>query len=199
MMVEWGSAGVALPGQGNSGDRGVVVPFPGGALVAVIDGLGHGAEAHRAALAAERVLIATPQQPVAELVERCHQELRGTRGAVLSIASFDTQSDTMSWVGVGNVEGLLVRADLNTASEAVAMRGGTVGYYLPRLHPRTLAVQRGDTLVFASDGIRHGFRSEVLAARTPQEIADEVLRNWGKTNDDACVVVARYAVSQEAE
>jgi hypothetical protein len=39
----------------------------------------------------------------------------------------------------------------------------------------------------------------VLAARTPQEIADEVLRNWGKTNDDACVVVARYAVSQEAE
>lgn len=191
MTIQWGTAGAPIVGETSSGDRGVVVPFPGGALVAVIDGLGHGALACKAAEAAERILVATPRAPVHELVERCHHELRGTRGAVLSLASFDTQHQTMSWLGVGNVEGLLVRAD-HATSEAVAMRGGTLGYNLPRLVPRTLAIHGGDTLVLASDGIRHGFKAEVLASRTPQHIADEVVRRWAKSTDDSCVVVARY-------
>ena len=193
MTIEWGTAGAPIPGQTSSGDRGIVVPFPGGALVAVIDGLGHGEEACKAALAAERVLVAAPQETVEELVTRCHEELRGTRGAVLSVASFDEGRDTMSWLGVGNVEGLLVRSDSEANTEAVAMRGGTIGYHLPRLTPRTLPVRHGDTLVLATDGIRHGFKAEILAARSPQQIADEVVRNWAKTTDDYCVVVVRYA------
>ncbi len=198
MTLEWGTAGAPMPGQTSSGDRGIVLEFPGGALVAVIDGLGHGVEAEQAAIAAERVLVASPGAPVEDLVTRCHHELRGTRGAVLSVASFDAQHDRMSWLGVGNVEGLLVRGDRETTTEAVAMRGGTLGYNLPRLTPRTLAVKAGDTLVFASDGIRHGFKSEVLSSRSPQQIADEVARRWAKTTDDYCVVVARYAVAREA-
>ena len=71
------------------------------------------------------------------------------------------------------------------------MRGGIVGYQLPQLAPRRLPVSQGDTLVLATDGIRHGFRAEVNA-RDPQVIADAVLANWSKTTDDACVAVARY-------
>jgi len=198
MTVEWGTAAAPLPGQTSSGDRGIVVEFPGGALVAVIDGLGHGVEAEKAAIAAERVLIATPDALVEELVTRCHHELRGTRGAVLSVASFDAQHDRMSWLGVGNVEGLLVRGDHEGVTEAVAMRGGTLGYNLPRLTPRTLPIKHGDTLVLATDGIRHGFKAEVRSTRSPQEIANEVAWRWAKTTDDYCVVVARYAASREA-
>lgn len=197
-ILDWGTAGTALPGQSSSGDRGVVVSFPGGALVGVIDGLGHGEEACKAALAAEKVLLAAPYAPVADLMERCHEELKGTRGAVMSIASFDAEHDTMSWLGVGNVEGILIRGGEQGTSEAVAMKGGTVGYMLPSLNPRTLQVHAGDTLVLATDGIKHGFKAEVLAARSPQMIADEILRLWGKDNDDACVVVARYVGSSEA-
>src|SRR5689334_17018978 len=109
--IAWGCTCVPMPGQHSSGDVGVVVEFPGGALVAVIDGLGHGDEACKAARAAERVLVAEPQASVSELVQRCHHQLRGTRGAVMSVASFDGRRDTMSWLGVGNVEGLLFRAD----------------------------------------------------------------------------------------
>ena len=102
----------------------VVVEFPNGALVALIDGLGHGNEASAAAIAAERVLLSTPYEAVDELVRRCHEQLRRTRGAVLSLASFDTERGAMTWLGVGNVEALLVRAQ-SGASEAVSMRGGT--------------------------------------------------------------------------
>jgi phosphoserine phosphatase RsbX len=197
-ILEWGIAGAPLAGQSLSGDRGVVVPFPAGALVAVIDGLGHGAEAAEAAAAAERVLMAAPYAPVAELVRRCHEALRQTRGVVISLASFDAEHDSMSWLGVGNVEGFLVRAEHGAPCEAVAVRGGTVGYNLPPLDPRTLQVRPGDTLVFASDGIRHGFRSEVLSAREPQHIADEILRLWSRNSDDACVIVARYVGTSDA-
>lgn len=189
--VVWGTAGAPLGGHEPSGDRAVVTTFPAGALVALIDGLGHGREACEAALAAEQVLLSHPHDPVDELMRRCHDELRHTRGAVLSLASFNAEHSAMTWLGVGNVEALLVRAQTG-ASEAVSMRGGTLGYMLPPLTPRTLIVYPGDTLVLASDGIKHGFKHEVLPARSPQQIADEVLANWAKQTDDACVVVARY-------
>ena len=59
-VIAWATAGAALPGQTSSGDRAVIVGFPNGALVALIDGLGHGKEACEAAVAAERVLLAAP-------------------------------------------------------------------------------------------------------------------------------------------
>jgi phosphoserine phosphatase RsbX len=190
-VVAWGTAGAALDGHPASGDRAVVVEFPHGALVALIDGLGHGTAACAAAVAAESVLLGAPYEAVDELMRQCHEKLKGTRGAVMSLASFDAERGMMSWLGVGNVEALLVRAQ-SGGYEAVAMKGGTVGFQLPTLNPRSLVVHPGDTLVLASDGIRHGFKQEVLSARTPQQIADEVMANFAKGSDDACVVVARY-------
>ncbi len=43
--IEWGSAGQALPGERESGDRCVVRVAADQALLAVIDGIGHGHEA----------------------------------------------------------------------------------------------------------------------------------------------------------
>jgi negative regulator of sigma-B (phosphoserine phosphatase) len=192
-ILDWGTAGTTYTGQLRSGDRGLVSVFDHGALVAVIDGLGHGTEAAEAADAAVRVLESDPSAPVEELVTRCHEQLRKTRGAVLSLASFSAARGTMTWLGVGNVEGILVRAEAaGRASEAIPARGGTVGYMLPPLNPRTLPIIPGDTLVFASDGIHHGFKPEVVAVRSPQQIADEIISRHGKQSDDACVVVARY-------
>src|SRR4029077_9723821 len=64
MSLDWGVAGLPLDGQAESGDRHVVQPFPGGFLLAVIDGLGHGSEAAMAATTAEFILRAEPQEPL---------------------------------------------------------------------------------------------------------------------------------------
>ncbi|HSD89275.1 MAG TPA: SpoIIE family protein phosphatase [Kofleriaceae bacterium] len=166
------------------------MPFDGGALVAAIDGLGHGEEAARAAERCAQVLTRMPDEPLIDIVRQCHDELRQTRGVVLSLASFDDRG-SMTWLGVGNVEALLVRAD-SERTEAIPARGGTVGYQLPPLMPRTLAVRHGDTLVLATDGIRHGFKQEVHPSRSPQEIADLILAGWAKGSDDAFAIVARF-------
>ena len=112
--VEWGFAGQAFSEQAESGDQYLVKPFDDGVLVAVVDGLGHGNKAAAVAKAAVVVLRDYAHQPVISLVRRCHEELRGTRGAVMSLASFRWQGSgtgaTMTWTGIGNVEGALLRA-----------------------------------------------------------------------------------------
>ena len=110
-LVDWAVATLALEGEEESGDLHVVAPFDGGALVAVIDGLGHGPEAAVAARSAAEALERDSTQPVGELLERCHRELRGTRGAVITLASFNARAGTMTWAGVGNIEGTLLRAE----------------------------------------------------------------------------------------
>jgi serine phosphatase RsbU (regulator of sigma subunit) len=196
-IVEWGSAGQAFDGssQGEkSGDLHVVAPFPGGALVAVIDGLGHGPEAAAAARAARRVLANHASEPVLTLVERCHEDLRRTRGAVMSLASFDARNSTITSIAVGNVEVVLLRADAaaNPPRETITPRGGIVGYQLPPLRPTVLSVYRDDTLIMATDGIRAGFTTGVVRMRRPQDIAASILADHGTGTDDALVLVVRY-------
>jgi anti-sigma regulatory factor (Ser/Thr protein kinase) len=192
--VEHGVAGHALSGQARSGDRGVFLEYRDGVLAAVIDGLGHGDEAANAAEAAARVLTSMPDAPVEDLVTRCHEALRGTRGVAMSIASLDLAHATLTWLGVGNVDGVLARAIKGGAGndEGIIAAGGIVGYRMPTLRARRIALQPGDTLVLASDGVKHGFRAEILPVRDAQQVADHILANWAKASDDACVLVARY-------
>jgi hypothetical protein len=193
LVVEWGSAGAALDGA-DSGDACVVAPFPGGALVAVIDGLGHGPEARDATREAVRILEACAGEPLGALVERCHEALRKTRGAVMSLASFDARAASLTWLGVGNVEGFLLRAAPGgRPRESLTLRGGVVGYQLPPLRPAALSVARGDTLVMATDGIRSAFVADLAPSPRPQELADAILARHARGTDDALVLVARYA------
>jgi phosphoserine phosphatase RsbX len=191
--IEWGIAGAPLAGQLTSGDLAVVETFPGGALVALIDGLGHGPEATLAARKAAEVLTAEPSARVEVLVQRCHESLRSTRGAAISLASIDAQSSSIEWLGIGNVDGVLVRSPwTDLRDDGLVNRGGTVGYLMPPLHPRTAPIRRGDNLVFATDGIRSGFREDITGALSPQGVADLILERHARGTDDACVVVARY-------
>ena len=191
-IIEWGWAGSAL--EVESGDLHVVVPFPGGALVALLDGLGHGPEAAAASRTAVPLLEAHASDPLPTLVQRCHEGLRRTRGVVMSLASFNARDSSMSWMGIGNVDGVLLRTSGRPQhpDEAVALRGGVVGYRLPPLHAFTLLVSPGDTLVLSTDGIRSGSIAGLAIEHRPQEIAESILARFVKGTDDAHVVVARY-------
>lgn len=192
-VIEWGWAGSAL--ESESGDLQVLAPFAGGALVALVDGLGHGSEAAAAAAAAASVLQAHAGDSVIALVQRCHEKLRRTRGVVMSVASFDLRARSMSWTGVGNVEGVLLRHSRTPQcpDEAISLRAGVVGYQLPPLRAPTLSVGSGDTLIMATDGIRSAFSAGLsMDDYRPQEIAESILARFAKGSDDAHVVVARY-------
>jgi phosphoserine phosphatase RsbX len=190
-LVEWGVAAHAKSGEAVSGDRWVVAPFAGGVLVGAVDGLGHGEEAAAAASRATRILEGQPETSLVGLVRHCHEELLDTRGVVLSLASLSAAERSLTWIGVGNVEGLLLRADPSAvpASESLLLRGGVVGYQLPPLTTATLPVIPGDMLVFATDGVRADFVSAARTGETPSQLAERILSQYGRETDDALVLV----------
>lgn len=192
--IEWGIAGSVLPGQSQSGDHHIVCSFPDGVLLAVLDGLGHGDDAAAAATKAVRVLEQSAKLPITTLVQRCHEELKATRGVVMSVASFALPYGPMAWMGVGNVQGVLQRADTRAlkSREMLLLRAGVVGIQLPPLTAAVLPVLPGDILMFATDGVREDFAQEPLKTNTLQEAAENILARFSKGNDDALVLVARF-------
>jgi len=190
-MAEYGVAKFVLPGEGESGDQHLVCCNESGILVAAIDGIGHGAEAASAAKAAITVLRNAVGAPIIPLVMTCHERLRATRGVVLSVASVDVRHGLMTWLGVGNVHGVLVRADKKVTQETLLLRGGVVGDHLPQLQAAVLPVGQGDLLVFATDGIRTDFTGTLSVLENPQRAADRILKVFGNGSDDALVLALR--------
>jgi phosphoserine phosphatase RsbX len=192
-MVEYGVAKFVLPGQGESGDHHLVCCNRNGILVAAIDGIGHGEEAANASKAAAALLRSSADEPIISLVERCHEKLRSSRGVVLSLAFVDPDHGMMTWLGVGNVQGVLMRsaAKNGNAQESLLLRAGVVGSQLPALQATVLPIAKGDTLFFATDGIRSDFPTTLSARENPQRAADRILEQYRSGNDDALVLVTR--------
>jgi phosphoserine phosphatase RsbX len=194
-QIEWAVAQRALPGESVSGDRHAVLPHRRGVTLAVIDGLGHGPEAAKAADRAAATLRRLPGSTLLVHLSRCHLALTNTRGVVMTLAEFNLRDQTVTLCGVGNVEATLFRSSPGPgtpAQESALLRGGVVGSQLPTPYASVIPVLPGDILVMASDGLRADFPRE-LAWRSPlQTLADHLLEKNFKGNDDALVLLARF-------
>jgi serine phosphatase RsbU (regulator of sigma subunit) len=192
--LDMGIALKMLEGESASGDTYVVQPHPHGVVVAVIDALGHGAEAASPANLASNIVGRYAKDPLLMLVQRCHEALVGTRGVVMSLASFDYTERTMTWMGVGDVSGVLMFSDptLHPSRTGLVNRAGVLGSRLPQARPWVIPINEGDTLVFATDGVRSGFEEAVSLVTPAQELADQILARYNKGTDDALVLVARF-------
>jgi phosphoserine phosphatase RsbX len=194
LVLERGVAGLAHEGEHRSGDVAVFAPTARGGLLAVIDGLGHGATAADAAEAAAEILTAHADDPPQRLLERCHEELRRTRGAVMTLAWFDLEARTMAWTGVGNVEARFVRAGagLDARHDSPVVLGGVVGFNLPQVRMSTVALEPGDAVALATDGVAADYSVSLESGVPAQQLAERVLEKHGKGTDDALAVVVRY-------
>ncbi len=192
-LIEYGVATFVLPGQSESGDRHLVCCHETGILIAAIDGIGHGEEAGVAAKAAVSLLKTRADEQVISLVQKCHENLRMTRGVVLSLASINPLHGMMTWIGVGNVQGALMRtgASKGIVEQELLLRAGVVGSQLPPLQAAVLPIAEGDTLIFATDGVKSEFIKSLSSLEAPQRAADRILEQYCRGNDDALVLVAR--------
>ena len=190
--IEWGVASTAI--EGESGDLHCVVPGADCSVVGAIDGLGHGPEAAIAARECAAILKSNAGEPLEALVHRCHDGLRATRGVALTLGRIDARRDLLSWLAVGNVEGLVLRRGLvrGPTLDAVLQRGGVVGYRLPGLKVSEVALAPNDLIVFASDGIRSGFVNALDLGLGVQELAEQICSRFARGSDDALALVVRY-------
>jgi serine/threonine protein phosphatase PrpC len=190
MTIVWGAVCRPKQGQTISGDTYIVQEATNQTMLAsVIDGLGGGEAAATAAGLAAEVLRTHPEQPLDALIHASHRALHGTRGAVIALLRLDLQTRQAYYVGVGNIGIYVYSRD----SIKPISKNGILGYRLPTLLPLSYTYNSGDTFVLYSDGISARFSSEgrLSGSLPPQDLAEQILHNYGKTNDDATVVVVR--------
>jgi phosphoserine phosphatase RsbX len=194
--LEWAAAARPLSSEEACGDQSVAVDMTAtAALFGVLDGLGHGSEAARAALYGAEVLRRHPGKPLGALIQLCHRALADTRGAAITLARIDFDVDTLSWTGIGNVSANLVaKTPIGIELRSSArLAGGIVGYRIPEtIRTQAVPIRRGDLLVMASDGVASDHLDSIDFAASATVIAEQILRRHRKGTDDALVLAARH-------
>lgn len=164
------------------------------ALVAVIDGLGHGQFAMRAARSAREYIERHHEQPLEPLVLGINRACRATRGVVLALARLDWTAETLQFASIGNIE---ARAHGVGERISLPLRRGVVGMRAPTPHVVEHRWLPSHILVLHSDGLSTRWSwsdfpgiSDLSAAAT----ARRLFRSLAKPDDDATVLVVKGRV-----
>ena len=192
-LLDFGVTTRSRRGAPENGDAFVVKSWSQCALVGVIDGLGHGELAQRAAQAARMFVEDHFDQPLLTLFRGVGRVCRSTRGVVMALARFTLEEPGFSFASVGNVEARLF-GSLDRGNFVI--RRGIIGVNAPNPVLTTHRWERDAILVLHSDGLHtHWGWGDIPATiwQVPSEAAQHLMRTQGKDEDDATVVVVRNA------
>jgi anti-sigma regulatory factor (Ser/Thr protein kinase) len=196
LFCEFAIMGKPYPGEGISGDDGVFFQSESGFLAAVSDGLGHGPEARQASNRAIEALSRNREVDLARLVIALNTELAGTRGCAMSIARFTKEDGMIECVSLGDVHSHLYNLrDAHFFTATPFIPGGS-GLPKQRVRVEKATVQPGSVLVTFSDGLksRTNLKGQLDVLRQPAiAIAEHLLENDSRPDDDALVLVGRFA------
>jgi len=183
------TGGFSRPYKGLSicGDSFIIEQREGEILAAVIDGLGHGYESSVAAERAVEVIRECAAMTVGAILQRCHQELRVTRGAAVGVMKIAENGDG-EFCGIGNIE---VQA-LNGQPPSVFCLAGIVGHNMRSSKVMKVAMKPGDIYCLMSDGVSSRGNLKSCLPGPPDTVARRIVESWGKDHDDATAVVLGF-------
>lgn len=176
-----------------NGDAFIVRQWGGRALAGVIDGLGHGQLAQRAAQTARHYIEQHFHQPLPELFRGVGRACLATRGVVMALASFDLERQRFALANVGNI---VVRVIGSSMPINAVVRRGVLGLNAPAPVVTEHPWEPESIVIMHSDGFRtHWDWNDFLhLAKEPAgAVAQQLLRALGKEDDDATCVVIRNA------
>ncbi|OYT15254.1 MAG: hypothetical protein B7C24_14030 [Bacteroidetes bacterium 4572_77] len=190
-QIEIGGASVPKPGENYNGDAYVSTHINDHeTLVAVIDGLGHGKEAHLASSIAKEQLIQKAELPLDTLMNHVHQSIKGTRGAVIGLAKINTKTKKLAYTGIGNIECFLFDGK---ERKTLLSFGGIMGHNMRTPRIFELNLQAHNRLCLYSDGITSRWKPNDLDwDMSCQKIAENIINQYSRNNDDATVLIIRY-------
>ncbi|TXS52416.1 hypothetical protein EAO77_20625 [Streptomyces sp. t39] len=181
-----GTGMVCLPADGETecGDACAVRDTDSGRTGVVVDGLGHGEPAARAARTALRAFDTVCALPLPDVMRALHRALRHTRGAAIGVLRM--LPGRAEFCGVGNVRMCLLSPE--APRQRVESRPGVVGWNLPTPHVRSTPVEAGQLVVVHSDGIESRWAHSPPPAllRLPAELLPAALAHrHRRSRDDA--------------
>lgn len=184
----------ALTGQSNEcGDTGIIKVHGNQCFMALVDALGHGKEAHNAAVLAENYLLDHVDQDLVAIMQGLHAHLEGSRGAVAAVCRLQLDSGTLRYSGMGNIS--LKR--YGTRPKRLVTKDGILGYKISSPTDNRIDLFPGDIFIMTSDGIREHFDDNEfpdLLLGNARTIAAKFMEKLGKQNDDASCITLRYGI-----
>lgn len=179
-------------GEWVSGDAAVIRPLEGGLFAAIVDVLGHGAEAHELARVIDAFLERNGCSDVSGLMTRLHEHVKGSRGAAVGLCSVECSSGLVSYVGTGNT----VLRRFGSADTRLVSQDGVLGQNMRTPRRQTLQLEGGDLIVLYTDGVSDRFTADDYPGvyrHAPKEVVATLVKRFGKDHDDAGCIAVRYA------
>jgi anti-sigma regulatory factor (Ser/Thr protein kinase) len=176
----------------DNGDAIILRQWEGHALTGVIDGLGHGQLAKKAAQTARQYIEQHFDQPLMSLFRGVGRTCRATRGVVMALVRFDLVRQKLAVANVGNVEVRLTGGE----RPSFIIRRGIIGLNAPDPVVTEHSWTPSSIMAVHSDGLQTHWHWEDfrdLMREDPGVIALQMLRKLGKLEDDATVVVVKSA------
>ena len=187
-----GAASRCIPGETLNGDSYVICNLSSDkTIAAIIDGLGHGKDAHMASNIIKEQILLKSELPLVELINYTHQAARGTRGAVIGLVYINIETSKLYFVGIGNIEGFVLSP---SGKKSLISYGGILGHNIrtPQIFEFPFSI--GDLVCLYSDGINTRWNSDDINWKEhPQKIADFLINNYSRLNDDATVLIISHA------
>ncbi len=190
---EFVSGGVLVPiaNEDVSGDGWGVRHSERGVKVIMVDGLGHGPEAHAASDAALRIFNSASDVPQELLLSSVHKNLRATRGAAVFLASYSLATAKIDFVGAGNI-----RAFVQGEGKAKTLisQNGTAGVQMRTTRVMSESWDGSGFLVFHSDGLKSHWDLSAypgIAGLHPALAAGLFYRDHNRNTDDSSVLVIK--------
>jgi hypothetical protein len=182
----------ALEGEVECGDQYLVKELTGSQLIAVIDGLGHGIEAAKAANKAIQIIDANANQNIEDIFKICDQELHNMRGAAMTVVKIDANYK-LTYMAIGNVMGVCWKMDKDRLTrQSLFLEGGIVGSRFSSFAcEKQILMSQGDTLILATDGIKVGFENEPPSLESLEKIAQRIFTSYRNIKDDGLVLVVK--------
>ena len=163
------------------------------ALIAIVDGTGHGAEASLAAQTILARMAQSPQQDLELLLRQCHIDARATRGAAAALLRLDATPQA-SILGLGSITAQSTLLSPGQTKHA-AMAAGALGFNAPQhLLLDALPVSGNHILAVWSDGIPRALALEsieLVERMNAEATAEAILEEHGSAQDDASVIIVR--------
>lgn len=193
--LELGAVCVAKTGEEVPGDGWLLRTAGDYRTILVVDGLGHGPDAARAARAATDSFAKQPSVAPATLMQICHVALAPTRGAAGAAARVDPAKKQGSFAGIGNIA---CRVESSGERRQLVSHAGTLGHVMRRVQEFAFDFPTGALLILHSDGLTTRWSSADypgLLTRHAGLIAGVLYRDHERGRDDVTVVVLKNLTS----
>lgn len=191
LAVRHGVITLPFPGENEIGDGWSVRKFGNCVVLMVVDGLGHGPNAAEAAREAERVVSAIKDCTPTAILQDCHDALKKTRGAAMSVAVLDAEKQLLHYAGIGNVAAAIVSSGV---SRSLTPHNGTLGHQMHRIQQFSYPWNPDSILVMHSDGLNTRWNLgdyPGIWSKQPALIAGLLYRDFVRGRDDVTVLVAK--------